>query len=141
MARFRMKPKVGPHNYNGTWVNPGDILECSHEELVSVMDKFEEIREPTPAKTTKVKLEEPILDQEVLTKADKGHTKELNKDVSDAIQDDPDDALADLKNYSKNFELVHKGRGRYDVVNTASGKTINDEPLSKKEAQALVEGR
>lgn len=33
----------------------------------------------------------------------------------------------------------HVGGGRYDVMNRATGKPINDERLSKAEAQALVD--
>jgi len=36
------------------------------------------------------------------------------------------------------LEMVHKGRGKYDVVNPDSGKTINDKPLSKEEATSLL---
>jgi hypothetical protein len=36
------------------------------------------------------------------------------------------------------LKAVHRGRGRYDVVNELTGVKINDEMLSKEEAQALA---
>ena len=32
----------------------------------------------------------------------------------------------------------HKGRGRYDVINTVTEKRINDEYLTKAQAEAMV---
>lgn len=37
------------------------------------------------------------------------------------------------------FKVVHRARGRYNVVSLATGEPINDELLSKEEAQALVD--
>jgi hypothetical protein len=36
------------------------------------------------------------------------------------------------------FEVQHRGGGRYNVMNIETGEAINDEFLSKKEAEALV---
>ena len=36
------------------------------------------------------------------------------------------------------FKVVHRARGRYNVVSTETGVPINDELLSKEDAQALV---
>ena len=36
------------------------------------------------------------------------------------------------------LKVVHKGGGRYDVINIKSGKSINEELLGRKEAYALV---
>jgi hypothetical protein len=36
------------------------------------------------------------------------------------------------------LKLVHKGSGRYEVVNTVSGKKLTDKLVSKKEALAII---
>lgn len=36
------------------------------------------------------------------------------------------------------LRAVHKGHGKYDVVNMTTGATINDEPLSKSDATAMA---
>lgn len=40
--------------------------------------------------------------------------------------------------YVSGFAIVHLGGREYNVVNDDSGKAINDEPLTLKEAQALA---
>ena len=37
--------------------------------------------------------------------------------------------------------VKHKGGGKYDVINTESGKAINDELLSRAEAYALISAK
>lgn len=37
------------------------------------------------------------------------------------------------------FEVKHRGGGKYNVISVATGEPINDELLSKADAQALVE--
>jgi hypothetical protein len=37
------------------------------------------------------------------------------------------------------LKAVHRGFGKYDVINEATGKKINDKVLTKEEAQELVE--
>ena len=36
------------------------------------------------------------------------------------------------------FKVMHRARGRYNVISIATGEPINDELLSKEEALALV---
>jgi len=36
------------------------------------------------------------------------------------------------------LRLVHKGHGKYDVVNDATNMAINDKPLTRAEAEALA---
>ena len=37
------------------------------------------------------------------------------------------------------LKAVHRGAGRYDVINEATGKPINSATLSKSEAQELID--
>ena len=37
------------------------------------------------------------------------------------------------------LKAVHKGFGKWNVINETTGKEINDKPLTKEEAQELVE--
>jgi hypothetical protein len=39
----------------------------------------------------------------------------------------------------ENLVMVHKGAGAHDVVNVITEKVLNTKPLSKKEAEALLE--
>lgn len=41
----------------------------------------------------------------------------------------------------KQLKAAHKGGGKYNVINKATGKPINDVLLSKEEAQNLVSGK
>lgn len=47
----------------------------------------------------------------------------------------PEDKLMEAES---GFAIMHLGDGEYNVVNDASGKAINDEPLTLKEARALA---
>ena len=38
------------------------------------------------------------------------------------------------------LEMKHRGGGRWDVINRATGKAINDIGLTKEEALALLDG-
>ena len=38
------------------------------------------------------------------------------------------------------LKVIHEGFGRYNVIVTKTGKKINDNPLTKKEAYSLLEG-
>ncbi|MEW5725494.1 MAG: hypothetical protein AB1896_20465 [Thermodesulfobacteriota bacterium] len=55
------------------------------------------------------------------------------------LLDPPDQAQAEAKQPNA-LKMVHKGFGRYDVLNTTSGQILNDHLLKKAEALALVEG-
>lgn len=37
------------------------------------------------------------------------------------------------------LRMEHRGGGRYNVVNTETGEAVNEEHLTKKEAQAMVD--
>jgi hypothetical protein len=50
----------------------------------------------------------------------------------------PDDpAVVEIPTIDQ-LEIIHKGFGKYVVVNTASGKQLNTALLSKHEAEAMV---
>lgn len=44
-----------------------------------------------------------------------------------------------VEDVGEKYHLVHKGRGWYDIVNTASGKAINDHGLREAEAKEKLE--
>lgn len=39
----------------------------------------------------------------------------------------------------KKLEAIHRGFGKWDVVNNTTGENVNDQPLTKAEAKQLVE--
>jgi len=39
---------------------------------------------------------------------------------------------------SRPLTLKHAGRGRYNVIQSATGRPINDKPLTEKEAKSLI---
>jgi len=42
MAKYRMKPRTGPHyTGGGRLLKPGDVIDCEPHELVGAIDKFE----------------------------------------------------------------------------------------------------
>ena len=119
MPIFKMKPKVGPHHFNGEWIKPGDTINCEFEEIESVIDKFEEVRKAveSPDASEAEDAKQPVVEeQEIQIEEEAGQVTDTGK-----------------------LEVIHKGRGKYDVVNTASGKVINDKPLTKKEAYEFIE--
>ena len=122
MPIFKMKKKVGPHLFNGEWIRPGMTINCDAEEIARVMDKFEEVRTPAPEPETPEP--EDIEEEETSEEAEKDEAEEEEETSEE-----------------EGLVLKHKGRGKYDVINSASGKVINDEPLTKKEAEKLIEGR
>lgn len=38
-----------------------------------------------------------------------------------------------------NYKIVHRANRRYDVVGVLTGKMINQKPLTKKEAEEVLE--
>ena len=56
----------------------------------------------------------------------------MPKGQKEADSESPDAGLSD------NFVIVHRGGGKYNVVNKATGKEINDVLLSKSDAESLV---
>jgi len=50
----------------------------------------------------------------------------------------PPDPPPKMANPSKSLKAIHKGGGRWNVINTESGKKINQNLLSRDEAQALI---
>ena len=52
--------------------------------------------------------------------------------VDVATDENPDNELP------QNFFIVHRGGGKYNVVNKTTGKNINDELLTKDDAESLV---
>jgi hypothetical protein len=51
--------------------------------------------------------------------------------------DEPEEPEKDAPYFG--LRLRHKGAGKYDVINEATGEPINDSLLDKEEAQALIE--
>jgi len=125
MARFRMKQNVGPHQRNGEWVRPGDVIECEEEELRNVIDKFDLLpgNEKQKSTTTPEPTEETDTD-------DSGPADE-EEGVDEEDGEEPDEEEVGL-------ELENKGRGKWNVINPATGEAINDKPLTKKEAEKLL---
>ena len=39
-----------------------------------------------------------------------------------------------------NLEIKHSGGGRWNVINTETGEKVNDAPMTKEDAEALVAG-
>jgi len=104
MSHYQMKKMVGPHRHvDGTWIKPGDVLDCEEHEIRGALDKFEMISEAKPASS-------PEEDGE--KKTDKA-----------------------------GLVLLHRGGGRYNVVNPETEEKINDDYLTKEEAQSLLRER
>lgn len=62
------------------------------------------------------------------------------RDILQPLDAVEDYAVQDEKDVPRNKLLaIHKGRGLWDVVNTTTDKKLNDRPLTKAEAQQLVD--
>lgn len=62
------------------------------------------------------------------------------RDILQPLDAVEDYAAQDEKDVPRNNLLaIHKGRGLWDVVNTTTDKKLNDRPLTKAEAQQLVD--
>lgn len=57
-----------------------------------------------------------------------------------ALDDIPEEEAPKPTSTKPRFELQSKGGGWYDVVNTVSGKTVNDKSLRATEAKELIDG-
>ena len=69
----------------------------------------------------------------------------LGKSFPDKLEPATDAAAAAVKKVEDGGEVaalkvVHRGSGKYDVVNTESGKKINEQLLKREEAEELVAG-
>lgn len=123
MPRFRMKDKVGPHRHiDGKWYEPGNVLVCEEHEIRGARDKFEMIEEPERTKSTP---QEPPEEDKEIEPGPEAEGKEMEEEENDSV----------------GLVLQHKGGGRYNVVNPATGDKINDEYLTKTDAESLVRGK
>ena len=109
----------GPHykrGFDGKWKRyvKDDTIDLSDLHAQSIMDKLK-----------RVSPKEPI-EQDIPEKKEKQY-------VSDT-QESPD-----KPEENRGLKAVHKGAGRYDVVNEKSGKKLNEKSLSKDEANALLD--
>jgi len=68
-------------------------------------------------------------------KAYPGEIPDGFKDIVQPLEEipDPDKIVAGF-----HFEVRHKGGGWYDVINTISGKTVNNESLRVEKARELI---
>ena len=99
---WRMKERVGSHvmkqDGKTTWIEPGDEVRATKEELGNAIDKFEPL-EPIPVEPQPEPKAKPI--------------------------------------------LAARGDGKFDVLHPATGKPINDVPVTEIVAPAMgaVEGK
>lgn len=128
MPRYKMKKGVGPHKYRGKWLHSGDIVECEESEIDPVLAKFEELHDAPPVEADP----EPKTDKTDDTPDPPKRTR--GTPVSDAVGEP-----APTTNVpTVGLVLSHAGGGRYNVVNPESGKKINDDYLTKADAEAML---
>lgn len=128
MPRYIMKKGVGPHKFRGGWLRPGDAVECEEDELAGALAKFDLETPATPS--PKIKDDAPT-DPPRRRRGAHPPAKDTDDETEDA---EP----AEDRNGQPGLVLSHRGGGRYDVVNPGSGQKINDEYLTKAEAQDML---
>ena len=61
------------------------------------------------------------------------------KDKFDILDPVPEEGELKLEESSAVLKMEHRGGGRYNVVNTETDEAVNDEYLTKKEAEAMID--
>lgn len=116
---YRIKKNTGPHSMiiDGKRKNfqPGDSLEAYPHQIEGWLHKMERVEKTS---VDNGKTEETVISGEELEKV-----IEVEEAVADVVS----------------LKAIHKGGGRYNVINIDTGEQINDEYLNKKEADSLVE--
>lgn len=120
MPKFLMREKKGKHTYLYPQQNekgrrkkrvlyPGDIIDCSEYEIAGALDKFECLE---PEKLELERNPKPNVGLKAVEVEEK-----------------------EIVNYIKK----RVGKGQFDVINEVSGLALNEGPLTKQEANQLVE--
>ena len=121
MKTFRLKKGTNKHYLSdGSFLSPGDTVKAmSILDFRGAQDKFEEY--PPRVRAKKVEETEPEKEVEEKSKKDPEKPK-------------PEESPEDISE----LEMKHYGGGRFGVINTDTDEKINDDWLSKEEAEALV---
>lgn len=67
-----------------------------------------------------------------------GEKEALGRALDQWEQLDPDPLPPLPPEPTRPLKVVHRGFGKWDVINQETGTAINDQPLSKEEALAMV---
>jgi len=111
MTLKRYRVKVGKHHERNKVYKTGDILIKDDEDMpAGFLDKFEDLG--AAGKST----------HRISTHED--DTKREKEKI-------PGESL---------FKIEHRGGGRYRVINTVTNQPVNDQLLSKADAEALIAG-
>jgi len=145
-SKFRMRPKVGPHYYNGKKYISGDEINLPEHAAKGIMFKLERIGDAP-------KEEIPEVGFQIVALGDDKY-KVVNEDSGESINDDPltlkearaiagDSArLVDIvKDGRPELKARHRGGGRYLITNEKTGQPIVPDLFNRKECNEIIHGR
>ena len=112
----------GPHYQGGKRYMPGDVVESDRALDEVFQGKFELI------------VEEP---EEKAPEATPGKSPVRFQRAAPPSQLDKDEETDEESTRVPKLKAVHKGAGRWVVLNVETGERVNDEYLKKAEAKAM----
>jgi len=116
---------AGVHKEDGVRYLKGSVIRSDKDLDRIFLNKFQRLRMDDPALLP----DEPV--EEDLT------AEEVEAEVAAAAGD----VQAPKRKRRNLLEKIHKGGGRWEVRNRKTNERINDEWLTKEEAESIVKGR
>ena len=146
--RYRMKPGVGPHYYEGKKYVSGQIIRMYPEQTENIKNKLEPL-DQVPDLPEKLPLKLVQREDGKYDVINEGTGNPINdvplslKESMEMVGDRDDDKKVEVQlqdDEPPSLKAVHRGGGRYLLVDTETEEPITDAFFKKDDANAIING-